>query len=458
MVLWVRQRDGATSAERAVPHVPAPRAVLLPRGRMWLLGVELAWYVVVLIDVVVLRAATLRPVWTVEYWVLAGLAVVCVVGAVARWWRPAWTGPGTLAVLALVVLVLDVRPLGPLGPLRLITSEAVIPVLLAASTRRARPVVAVAAVGLAAVAAGLDVARGGNTVSMNVAHQLIHGDPSGPLVLVTAMLLVVVPAAVGILLRSIDTARRAQLLARLRSAERLQVARELHDLVANHVTGIILTAQAARLTDDPAPVTDRALCSIESAGDRALGAMARMVGALRSQEVQEVEDSTARRTGTWAVPDELRSAGVHEAQLTHASTPLAAVRAAVGDDERVRLDLGDGFAPSSARRAEAPTGPDLVREVGPDVVVTVHRIVAEALTNARRHGPAGAPIDVALTVLGPGMLVVEITNELARGPGRTRSGGYGLVGLRERVDAVGGCLEAGPVESCRWRLRAELPY
>ncbi|MBW0106477.1 histidine kinase dimerization/phosphoacceptor domain-containing protein, partial [Pseudonocardia sp. KRD-291] len=90
-------------------------------------------------------------------------------------------------------------------------------------------------------------------------------------------------AAIGLMLREAGSRRRAE-LDDARSAERMELARELHDVVAHHVTGIVVAAQAASVVARTRPEeVDRALASIEHAGADALTAMRRMVGVLRGQ-------------------------------------------------------------------------------------------------------------------------------------------------------------------------------
>jgi signal transduction histidine kinase len=90
--------------------------------------------------------------------------------------------------------------------------------------------------------------------------------------------------AIGLVLREMETRRRAA-LEDVRSAERMELARELHDVVAHHVTGIVVAAQAAAVVARTSPDdVDRALAAIENAGTDALAAMRRMVGVLRGQD------------------------------------------------------------------------------------------------------------------------------------------------------------------------------
>nr|WP_258545596.1 ATP-binding protein [Micromonospora provocatoris] len=86
----------------------------------------------------------------------------------------------------------------------------------------------------------------------------------------------------------------------------------------------------------------------------------------------------------------------------------------------------------------------------------VHRIVREALTNVARHAPHAAQVTVDVA-REPDAVVVEVTDD-ASGAAVEHRGGYGLIGLRERVEALGGTLRAGPrPDGAGWSVRAVVP-
>jgi signal transduction histidine kinase len=225
------------------------------------------------------------------------------------------------------------------------------------------------------------------------------------LLLVPAALLWGGAVAVGLILRDADH-RRATALAEVRTGERLQLARELHDLVAHHVTGIVVRAQAAKLV--AAGDTD-AFEDIELAGAEALAAMRRLVGMLRTTE----ED-----------PPELPSGVAEVVQL--AAATYDNVEVVVESDEVTLL---------------------------PEVGATVHRVVGEALTNVRRHAPEATFVRVAVRV-EDSELVVDVLNDGVIG---RRRPGYGLIGMAERLGALGGRLHARAEDDQRWRVTAWLP-
>lgn len=226
--------------------------------------------------------------------------------------------------------------------------------------------------------------------------------------------------ALGGYLRSLD-GRRALAVTSTQEEERRRIARDLHDFVAHHVTGIVVQAQAARAIRETSPEElDPLLAGIEKAGTETLESMRRLVHVLRAEP-----DATTR-------PADLL-------------TELAALVAAHGDAATLEV--------SARVRAAA---------LAPEVETSVHRVVQEALTNVTRHAPGADGIRVRVAV-DEGQLVVEVSNGPSpQGRARDRTppggrGGLGLIGLRERVATLGGDLEAGPLPNGGWRLRATLP-
>lgn len=223
---------------------------------------------------------------------------------------------------------------------------------------------------------------------------------------------------IGFLLRDAETRRQAA-LEEVRAAERMELARELHDVVAHHVTGIIVAAQAAAVVAKTRPEeVDNALAAIEAAGSDALAAMRRMVSVLRG-------DQEAARTP-----------GAELGEL-----PKLVERF---DPERrlVRLKTDPGL-----EHAVLPAG----------VAATGYRVVQEALTNVRRHAPAATTVEVDVR-MRDGALLVSVRND-GVSPTRQSSsgGGFGLAGMSERIAALGGSLTAGPTEPGVWTVSARLP-
>jgi signal transduction histidine kinase len=224
--------------------------------------------------------------------------------------------------------------------------------------------------------------------------------------------------AVAAVLREVRVRREAR-LAEARTSERLELARELHDVVAHHVTGIVVAAQAAVTVARTRPEeAGPALESIERAGAEALAGMRRMVGVLRGGE-------EAGRT------------------VAHGPSDL---------DELV-----DRFDPGRTRTV-LERDPD-AGELPPGVGATAYRVVQEALTNVHRHAPDAASVRVGLHRRG-GTLEVSVRNS-GGAPDRTSQalgrGGFGLAGMAERVGALGGTLRVGPDGPGAWTVLVELP-
>jgi signal transduction histidine kinase len=227
--------------------------------------------------------------------------------------------------------------------------------------------------------------------------------------------------AVGVWLRYLAF-RHQQTLQAVRREERLELARELHDVVAHHVTGIVVQAQAAGFTGGEDPQTlPSALGSIETAGLNTLAAIRQLVGLLRSP------DDTP---GVSPVPEPI-------SQLVERFTHH-------GPAVDLRL-------PADPPAADWP----------PQVTNTVYRVVQEALTNITRHAPTAHSVTVTITH-DPGQVAVVVTDDApTTGHGADHpfhpGSGYGLVGMRERVEALGGQLRAGPQPSTGWAVHASLP-
>ncbi|WP_250000883.1 sensor histidine kinase [Actinoplanes sp. M2I2] len=213
--------------------------------------------------------------------------------------------------------------------------------------------------------------------------------------------------------------RRTVAVEQARHAQRLQVARDLHDFVAHDISGIVAQAQAARFVADSSPeAAGPALARIEAAGLAALATMDRMVGMLHEPDTGTVRPLPAL-DDLPSLVDRFRAAGHLDARLV----------------QNLRMD-----------------------EVPRDSAAVAYRIVVEALTNVRRHAPAATRVDVSVT--GDACSVeVRVRNDTAGPPPqqrRARRGGRGLAGLREQVAASGGTLSAGPCER-GWEVVAVIP-
>ncbi len=241
----------------------------------------------------------------------------------------------------------------------------------------------------------------------------------------TAALLLGISIAVGLMLRSRDSERTQVVQSAVsdaQTAERMALARELHDVVAHHVTGIVVQAQAARMMGERNPqIAVEAMGRIEDAGVEALAAMRRLVRSMRGDA----------------------PAGSSEFS-EQATTDL-------GADLR-RLIAGSNHGVPTALRLDLP--PDLPHEVGRSAL----RLVQESLTNVGKHA-SGASEAFVLAVASERELHLQVTDngrEQAHRPAGG-SGGYGLVGMRERVALLHGRLTAGRGPDGGWRVEAWLP-
>jgi len=219
----------------------------------------------------------------------------------------------------------------------------------------------------------------------------------------------------GAYLRSMDMLRR-ETHEEVRQAERLELAREMHDFVAHHVTGMVVLAQAAQVTDtDPR----KAFADIEEAGLSALASMRRMVGVLRGAD----------------------GAGSH---------PL-------GDLSQIQV-LVERFG-REGTDTSCFISPELGETVAPEISATAHRVVREALTNVRKHARDAARVRVVVAAAGEQGLEVSVRDDGRPAKGRLSDtgAGLGLVGLGERVEAVGGQLRAQPRPEGGWETTAWLP-
>jgi len=233
---------------------------------------------------------------------------------------------------------------------------------------------------------------------------------------------------VGLWLRYQDVRGRAVVEA-VRRDERLAMARELHDLVAHHVTGMVVQAQAARLVAAKRPETlEPALAGIEGAGTEALAAMHSLVGLLR-----DPEDAAATTGGSVALSG----------------------FAGVAAEDRLR-DLIARFADHGPAVTLALPGDGSPQRWPAEVANTVYRVVQEALTNIVRHAPDAHAVSVTVRH-DPRSVTVEVTDDAPGAGARPTRKGYGLIGMRERVEALGGYLRVGPHEKAGWLVQASVP-
>jgi signal transduction histidine kinase len=200
------------------------------------------------------------------------------------------------------------------------------------------------------------------------------------------------------------------------AAERARIARELHDVIAHHVSVMVVQADGAgyALRSDPA-TAETALKAISGTGRQALTEMRRLLGVLRTAGDQPGLTPMPGLGELRELLDQARSAGL-AVTYTLAGTPR-----------------------------ELPDGAELA----------AYRVVQESLTNTRKH--AGLAASAAVTLrYEPDGLTVEVTDDgMATTSGEPA--GHGLAGMRERIEMYGGTVQAGPLPGGGFRVLARLP-
>jgi signal transduction histidine kinase len=266
---------------------------------------------------------------------------------------------------------------------------------------------------------------------------ILHPSGGLPSLLYRAAVMVGAPVLIGAYIRSVrQTAAQAQQrvaeeerrrLSETRAAratERTAIARELHDVVAHHVASIVLRVGVARHvlpTDDPR--VREVLDDVHGSGTATLAALRRLVTVLRDPEVGD--------TPPFVEPGELH----------------AALDEVVQRGRQVGLDIESSVDP-------AVGGLDPVRGLA------LLRLTQEGLTNVAKHAGTAARAQVSMRLTPDDAVLLEILDDGGTSPPVLPTSGdapgHGLVGMRERVELLGGSLSVGR-EGRGWRLSALLP-
>jgi signal transduction histidine kinase len=223
----------------------------------------------------------------------------------------------------------------------------------------------------------------------------------------------ILPAVLGATVRYRETARLRE-LEQMKTSEREQLARELHDTVAHHVSAIAVRAQAGRVlaSQEPQAALD-ALGVVEQEASQTLQELRSMVRVLRDGE------------GADLAPQR----GVADIAALGGPDGSLPVRVSVSGD----LD-----------------------DLSPGVGAALYRIAQESVTNALQHSHGATGVDVTVTG-SPGSVHLEVTDDGAAVTTGRRTAGYGLVGMNERATLLGGSLRAGPRRHGGWAVVADIP-
>lgn len=231
--------------------------------------------------------------------------------------------------------------------------------------------------------------------------------------------------AAGLYLRWL-AARQVEAVRAARRANRLQLAADLHDYVAHDVSEMLALAQAGQIiAANDLPQAAEVFGAIEQAAQHSMTSLDRSVQMLTDTDTDETSDDERTRRPGLANLDEL-------------------VR---------RFRRSDGVS------IELNVDPQLIRTMREESSSAVYRVVMEALTNVRRHAQAADRVRVEAHRSGNAVRVSIMDNgDPVDGNLRSRrSSGLGLSSLNDRVTAVGGTFDAGPLEPTGWLVTATLP-
>lgn len=261
--------------------------------------------------------------------------------------------------------------------------------------------------------AGREVVSGFGAILIWLAVSLV-ADPTSLADAVAAYAFFLFAAALGAAIRY-HARSRIRDIDEAKIRERVELARELHDTVAHHVSGIAIQAQAGRAVaaSDPERAVE-ALVAIEDAATRTLTELRTMVGVLRSSQDAEFEPQPG-----------------------------------VADLERLTSGL-------EARPHVQVTLSGELKDLSPAVGAAIYRLAQESITNARRH--ARHATRVTVDVVGNADDVrLTVDDDGAPSTADDGTAGYGLVGMKERTTLLGGTFQAGPTADRGWRVQATLP-
>ena len=319
-------------------------------------------------------------------------------------------GFGVAGLLSVIQLVADTEDLGP-------TSMMVVLILLYSLVRWG---------------SGREILVGMPCIAAVVALGMFAAAATAPDLIGGSLLLLLIASLAAVFRARADLWQRQR--REIRTQERLALARELHDTVAHHVSAIAVQAQAGGVIVRTQPAqAAQMLTAIEAEATRTLAEMRAMVRVLREDDWEDGRED-GREGGR----------GDGRGGERAAYSPLPGV-----------ADL-----PTLAR-ADATPAVDVsltgaVTALPRPVDAAVYRIAQEALTNALRHARSATRVAIDLSRAGDSVRL-RVTDDGLPHPGSVAPPGFGLTGMAERAQLLGGSLQAGPAPHGGWVVEAVLP-
>lgn len=241
---------------------------------------------------------------------------------------------------------------------------------------------------------------------------VVDGEPIGDAI--GGLVVIVLPAIIGVEVRHV-VGGRVRDVEDAKERERRLLARELHDTVAHHVSAIAIQAQAGQVVGATRPeAAIEALGRIEDAASRTLAEMRGIVGALR-----DTDDA------------------------------VLAPQPGVADIELL-ASTADGASPAVHVSTDGHVG-----NVNASVGAALYRITQESITNARRHAIDVTRVDVGIVATDDSVSVTVVDD--GGGVSEPDAPGFGIVGMTERANLLGGSLCAGPRPAGGWEVAATIP-
>ena len=319
-------------------------------------------------------------------------------------------GFGVAGLLSVIQLVADTEDLGP-------TSMMVVLILLYSLVRWG---------------SGREILVGMPCIAAVVALGMFAAAATAPDLIGGSLLLLLIGSLAAVFRARADLWQRQR--REIRTQERLALARELHDTVAHHVSAIAVQAQAGGVIVRTQPAqAAQMLTAIEAEATRTLAEMRAMVRVLREDDWEDGRED-GREGG--------RGDGRGDERAAYSPLPGVA-------------DL-----PTLAR-ADATPAVDVsltgaVTALPRPVDAAVYRIAQEALTNALRHARSATRVAIDLSRAGDSVRL-RVTDDGLPHPGPVAPPGFGLTGMAERAQLLGGSLHAGPAPHGGWVVEAVLP-